>query len=714
MSISSTLKTISYADKMSVPQLQQAVKDGTIPAYIAVPLIQERMKDKQEAAMKAAAAQQQQPPVADQVMAAADQEALAGLPTGMPQQYATGGIVAFAEGDLVDDEDEEDYRDALIEAELMKTSRMRPDSFATVNKTPATGLGYGNIQGQQMNADKTKYSGDGINALIGSAAEKHGVPVTLAQNIARAESGGTMNMKGDPRSTAKGPFGMLESTWLGMGGTRENRADPEANVDIGTKLIRSNAESLKKSLGRNPTYGEVYAAHHFGSGVSKMLKNADPKESIEQGLSMFESPKRVSQIMAANPHLKGQTVGSVMAMMDKKGGQGIVEMADGGVAGLPNNAMNSMRYAQGGIARFAGEDESLVKTPSEIYDTVFPEEASRLRRLNPLPYIGYYGVEAPANLWGAAGKAYADYQKNAIDWLTETPKEGERRKLEQNLSPTPKTGEPMPGRVIGPGMPQPAPTKEQLGKGTPAENRALQIQEENRMAAKSPESIRSQAAPVAPDGGGNGDGKKGGEEPPPPPKASPFEEFWADYKQQKSEIGKQKELDKWLGLLNAGLGMMGGTNQNAMVNIGQGAMFGAQQYGQARRATAADEAALMKAGVAAKRYEQLGEIAQSGQELTKEQKDAVLRQRQEEAQNKKIAGYRDDLREYEKMYTARIAKQFPVLTPDDPKYKQMVAAMYDDPQYKELWKMAYPNVKMPTGAPAGSATMRFNSKGELV
>ena len=612
--------------------------------------------------MKAAAAQQQQPPVADQVMAAADQEALAGLPTGMPQQYATGGIVAFAEGDLVDDEDEEDYRDALIEAELMKVSKMRPDSFATVNKTPATGLGYGNVQGQQMNADKTQYTGGGIYALIGSAAEKHGVPVALAQNIARAEAGGTMNMKGDPRSTAKGPFGMLESTWLGMGGTRENRADPEANADIGTKLIRSNAESLKKSLGRNPTYGEVYAAHHFGSGVSKMLKNADPKESIEQGLSMFESPKRVNQIMAANPHLKGQTVGSVMAMMDKKGGQGIVDMADGGIAVLPNNAVNSMNMAGGGIARFAekgyvdigGKQYETTDDPDYVLVNGLKTKRNVIEQSALSPWNASSSLAANATTstpetplgrwWDKINAGSEDYVKRENRRAELGPSAGllgalkpqsqadydaanrERSELSSPTTvraPTPKPGQPLPGRTIGPDSPQPAPTQEQMGKGTPESNRSLM----NAAGEKGyPYVAPVQAPPV---GGGKGDGQEGGGSQTPPPVAdNPFDKLIAGLDEERKQRGARADQDRWMGLLTAGLGMMGGTSPNAMVNIGQGAMYGAQQYQQARKQSAAEAAAADKAYATAVRYKDLGDYYKEKMNLTEDQRKAEIGQKE--------------------------------------------------------------------------------------
>jgi hypothetical protein len=87
------------AEKLSIPQLNQAVKNGTIPAYVGVPLIQEKMKAEQAA--KAMVAQTQaQPPLARQVMEQADMmSGLEKLQSNLPEEgYAGGGIIAFAEG----------------------------------------------------------------------------------------------------------------------------------------------------------------------------------------------------------------------------------------------------------------------------------------------------------------------------------------------------------------------------------------------------------------------------------------------------------------------------------------------------------------------------------------------------------------------------------------------------------------------------------------
>jgi hypothetical protein len=95
------------AEKLSIPQLQQAIKNGTIPAYVGVPLLQDKVKQHQKAMAMQQAQQaqgQDQVPIAAQVMQDADQyRGIDELPTNLPieedtqaGEYANGGIIAFA------------------------------------------------------------------------------------------------------------------------------------------------------------------------------------------------------------------------------------------------------------------------------------------------------------------------------------------------------------------------------------------------------------------------------------------------------------------------------------------------------------------------------------------------------------------------------------------------------------------------------------------
>jgi hypothetical protein len=71
---------------------------------------------------------------------------------------------------------------------------------------------------------------------------------------------------------------------------------------------------------------------------------------------------------------------------------------------------------------------------------------------------------------------------------------------------------------------------------------------------------------------------------------------------QREELKRQKQEDKYMAILQAGLGMMGGTSPNAMANIGQGASMGIAQYGQSSKQRAAENAALNKGLITAQRY----------------------------------------------------------------------------------------------------------------
>jgi len=90
--IGSVMSRMADAEKLSVAQLNQAVKNGTIPAYVGVPLIQEKLRAEQAA--KAMVAQTQaQPPIARQVMEEADvMSGLDKLRSNLPEEGFAGGL----------------------------------------------------------------------------------------------------------------------------------------------------------------------------------------------------------------------------------------------------------------------------------------------------------------------------------------------------------------------------------------------------------------------------------------------------------------------------------------------------------------------------------------------------------------------------------------------------------------------------------------------
>ena len=132
MSIMDMNSRMAMAEKLSVQQLQQAIQSGSLPAYIGIPLIEQKTKEK--AQMAAAQQGQQKPPsVVASILQQAEQQqqqeqGVDQLPSNLPIQneedegnYAGGGIIAFAdEGQVREPKVKLDPNNAPTVRELME------------------------------------------------------------------------------------------------------------------------------------------------------------------------------------------------------------------------------------------------------------------------------------------------------------------------------------------------------------------------------------------------------------------------------------------------------------------------------------------------------------------------------------------------------------------------------------------------------------------
>jgi hypothetical protein len=89
---------------------------------------------------------------------------------------------------------------------------------------------------------------------------------------------------------------------------------------------------------------------------------------------------------------------------------------------------------------------------------------------------------------------------------------------------------------------------------------------------------------------------------------SSMDEYLQMLKGGYDDVKKQREEDKYLALLAAGLGMMGGTSPYAGANIGAGAMQGVASLASARKERAAEKNALDRAYGQALYRQNLGEM----------------------------------------------------------------------------------------------------------
>lgn len=197
-----------------------------------------------------------------------------------------------------------------------------------------------------------------VRDIIISAAKRNGVPVGLALKMAGAESSYNASVTNKTGSTGKGLFQFIDETWRIMGGKPGEQFDPYKNADLGTKYIKNNIDHLRKSLGRDPAYHEVYAAHFFGPGVSRMLQNMDLSAPIETGLAKFHSKAGIALVMKLNPVLRKKTIGQVIEYLKRKVGDTKVG------AGLAEN----IEYAEDSPKH--EEPRSPIKaTPAELAST---------------------------------------------------------------------------------------------------------------------------------------------------------------------------------------------------------------------------------------------------------------------------------------------------------------------------------------------------------
>jgi murein DD-endopeptidase MepM/ murein hydrolase activator NlpD len=165
-----------------------------------------------------------------------------------------------------------------------------------------------------------------VKQIVVDAAKRHNVPVSLATKMAGAESSFKADAKAKT-SSAKGLFQFTDTTWEEHGGEAGKQLDPVKNADMGARYIANNISILKKRLGRDPLYYEVYALHFFGPASWPLFQNPNLRDPIEKGLAKFKTQLGIARVLKANPFLKGKTIGDLFAWLESKVGK--VTIGDG-------------------------------------------------------------------------------------------------------------------------------------------------------------------------------------------------------------------------------------------------------------------------------------------------------------------------------------------------------------------------------------------------
>lgn len=155
----------------------------------------------------------------------------------------------------------------------------------------------------------------GTPKIIADAAAKAGVDPTLANTIANMESEGKPSAK-NPKSTATGLFQVLDSTWKEFGGTPENRNDPQAQAEIGAKIIADYSSKLETSLGRPIAPHEAYLAHLLGPGGAAKVLKADADTPLIDVVRGYD--RKNADAIVNNNGMAGMTAGEAIAKWQDK------------------------------------------------------------------------------------------------------------------------------------------------------------------------------------------------------------------------------------------------------------------------------------------------------------------------------------------------------------------------------------------------------------
>jgi hypothetical protein len=522
----------------SIEMLTKGVQNGTVPAYIGIPLIQQKTQElnKNKALM---GGMQQQPPIAQEVLDQAQQATgLDELSTGLPAEgFAPGGIVAFADGGEADEED--DFDMGRDEQQLFDMLRRRLASNSEYEEMAGLGALPVNISkaietkrevSSKVGDQPKKTQSEGIIQLT-----KEGTPQgDLINKIMMKESGGRrFDKQGNLLTSPKGAQGEMQvmpgtarDPGFGIRPAREGDADD---------LARVGREYFGKMLNKYGDTKLAAIAYNWGPGNTDkwLMAGADPAKL----------PRETQKYSA-----------------DMAGG-GPVHFQSGGISDIFNMSKEEVADFMRRKLRMEQARDAFSKAPAAApaaaaeatkplsFMEYLKQGASKIR-----PGIGGMGVGLPALL-----------RSGDLN-------EGEEAELEKRRKMAPTIG-------TGPKAPADTPRADRLPV-----SEAYATMKAGPQAAVPPNQPEvPEEKPAAPEAPATVD-----------PMGNYLGEYAAYLKDQKEGIAKDKETNKYLALLQAGLGMMGGTSQYAGANIGQGASQGVAAYLAGQKQSSADTRALQQ------------------------------------------------------------------------------------------------------------------------
>jgi hypothetical protein len=342
--------------------------------------------------------------------------------------------------------------------------------------------------------------------------------------------------------------------------------------------------------GQNPAVPEFLALAEIKRRQTLNQHSPAPAQTtVQEDLVRAATPQPMPQVMpqqmaGLQAMQRPQGVAALPSGMDEQSlaGGGIVAFDDGGYVN------EEMQYAGGGIVAFNGAKQSDVEDPyanNEYMKRVLRNqeavsgdfglgELARLRNYDPVQSsyrLVKQGIMDPFNRFIRQSPA-----EQAVGFRAASEaRTGERPTFVNRPEDTARDAAAVAAAREKAAIPTSA---EQVKKLMPAE--AITGNEESlfKAEAKAKEIAKETGNRTLPTVG------EKGRMAPTTAETKPGEDMYAKYEEmlkgQAAESKAARQQDKYMRLLEAGLGIMGGTSQYAGVNIGQGAMGAAKGYAQ--------------------------------------------------------------------------------------------------------------------------------------
>lgn len=595
-------KIIANPNAYSIDMLTAGVQNGTVPAYIGIPLIQQKTQELQKSKAMMAMAQPQQPPIAQEVLDQAQAATgLQGLPSNLPAQaYAPGGIIVFAEGGEADDEEDDDEFDmGKDEQQLFDMLRRRLASNAEYGEMAGLGALPVGIEkavetkrevSSKIGNQPKKTQSEGIVQLT-----KEGTPDgDLINKIMMKESGGRRyDKQGNLLTSPKGAQGEMQvmpatsrDPGYGIRPAREGDAED---------LARVGREYFGKMLNK---YGDpklAAIAYNWGPGNTDkwLMAGADPSK-------LPRETQKYSADMAGGGevHFDGGGIADIFKMSKEE------------IADMMRRKLR-MEQARDAFSKApaAAESQAARLGPTATQSKPSPSMMSRLSSLFANPYTAVGGTGAGITaLTGNYLNRLSDEELEAL----QNAGGGDDTALAAAIM---RQGRENPSVATVANQAQAPAAKPQA----PAMSTADVQQEIQRLKNRPtmgplPTDEAPEAAPAAPEAA---------------PATDAMGNYLGDYaaylKDRREQMAKDKEENKYLALLQAGLGMMGGTSRYAGANIGQGASQGVAAYLAGQKQAGADERAIQQGMLGLTRAELYQKMHEADLAQKKEQKAESLK-----------------------------------------------------------------------------------------